>query len=204
MGPSGLSLGGKITNWPAPQTGALRFKVSNKTQFAVGPTTAVDGNGNFANLLLPSSEVADQLVTTPNDPACAGVNFNPPTASSATASIEVLNANNLVVGTVNESTKDFNNSQTVLANGDKQVLRTYANTNVTLKGVCTTQTAGKTTYNLNLVKGWNIVIVEFTKVTATAIEETTVSTGGLPADIKLFYSTVTANAVKFNPFLSGR
>ena len=178
---------GKIVDWPAAKTGSVIVGIPVPSNPPVtGQPATVDVNGNFSSLMFPSGK---NLALSETTSPCTQAAWNPTTVKGAVGTIGVLNSANANAGQVVEGTKNFNSSGSTAVVGDKQVLRFYVDVNATLKGTCTSGNPSSTTiFDLNLTAGWNVVVLEVTKVSGTTVTEGKATSGSLPINSKLFFS----------------
>jgi hypothetical protein len=163
----------------------LNFSSTTPTKSASVPVSVT---GAFSNLVLPTPTTADLTAVVASN--CIGaVTVAPPDAKVALALLSTNPDSATQNGGVYESSVSGSNGLFNPQPGSSNVLRYYLDRDATISGSCTTTTATPKytySYNLTLVKGWNIVNTALGPRAATSSDPITetLSSGDAAGGIK--------------------
>jgi hypothetical protein len=184
------TLSGTITNWPKNELANIRITVGNKQTF-VGPIALINGDGEFLGLSYP--QIPDEFLTLVAIPACdnGSVKVSSSTAKVGTALLEVLNQEtNDPIGFIEESSRLAYDSATLLSVGDKIFYTLWSNQDVSFRGMCSYRSSLVTQeYNVNFLKGWNLVSQEITSKIGTQITGVKLALEARSDNIRMFFKS---------------
>jgi hypothetical protein len=183
-------ISGTIINWPKNELANIRITVGDERTF-VGPVTLINGNREFSGLNYP--QIPDEFLTPVAIPACdnGSVKVSSSTAKVGTAFLEVLSQEgNDPIGFVEESSRLTHDSATFSSVGDKIFYTLWSNQDVAFKGMCSYRSSPVTQeYNVNFLKGWNVVSQEITSKIGTQITGVRLSVEVRSENIRMFFKS---------------
>ncbi len=190
---NGSPVSGTISNWIPGKTGSLYAVVLNFS--AVTPTKSasvpVSANGAFSNLVLPTPTTADLTPAVASN--CSGAVTVTPSDAKAAVALLSTNPDSAALngGGVYESSISGSNGLFNPQPGSSNLLRYYLDKDATISGSCTTTTATPKyiySYNLTLVKGWNLVNTVVGPRAAASSDpiSQTLTSGDAPGSVKFF------------------
>ena len=177
-------LTGKVENWTRGERIVKAGSFLNGSIVNLPGQTTTNSSGEFSFQLPKESEIAPLLTVQNFAGGCASSTIitSPPSLKGlVVGGLRVFGSTGIAGGQITQATPG-GNTQPPTA-GSKQIYRFFADSDATVKGVCSFQ-SNSINYDLTFVKGWNVLVGE---------SGVSIKTATIPNDAKWYYTSTGQN-----------